>query len=494
MERVGYNDLRKETGSNMIPAAKQSTEYTSLSRLIRLVAAIAIPVALQGLLTTTGSMIDTIMLARLGEKTVGAVGLCAQFTSLMFSGYWGFVGGGTLFFSQYYGARDDDGVRRSYGVTLFFMLTVGVLFCLAAVLAPNVVMGVYTDSEAIRAIGVQYLRIVGFAFPLQVLSMGMSSLLRSTEQVKVPLYAGIASVVTNIVMNYILIFGKLGLPAMGVRGAALATLIAAIVNVAVIVVLAIRQHIPYVLEFGKSFRWNPEFVSLYLKKCLPILANEILIGVGNMMINIVLGHQVDEFIAAIAVFRTIEGMVISFFSGFSSAAAVLVGTKVGAGEHEEAFSRAWRILYMCSLIVLLTCLVLVGIHTPLLSAMGLSGESFRYGYGALLIYSAIGFIRMGNWAHNDTCRAGGDAAWGSILEITFMFLMVQPVIHLANDLFHAPVLLVFALCYCDEPVRFVMNQVHMYSKKWIRPVSAEGLATIGAFREKYHVRVRERQI
>lgn len=93
------------------------------------IAIIAIPVALQNLLTTTGSMVDTIMLASIGEKAVGAVGLCAQFSSLMFSGYWGFIGGGMLFFAQYWGAKDHDGITRSYGMTLLFMMTVALVFC-----------------------------------------------------------------------------------------------------------------------------------------------------------------------------------------------------------------------------------------------------------------------------------------------------------------------------------------------------------------------------
>ena len=143
------------------------------------IAIIAVPVALQNLLTTTGSMVDTIMLASIGEKAVGAVGLCAQFSSLMFAGYWGFVGGGMLFFSQYWGARDHDGITRSYGMTLLFMMTVGVLFACLAIFAPEFVMGVYTDKPEIQKIGISYLRIVGFAYPLQVIAMAASALLRS---------------------------------------------------------------------------------------------------------------------------------------------------------------------------------------------------------------------------------------------------------------------------------------------------------------------------
>ena len=105
----------------------------------------------------------------------------------------------------------------------------------------------------------------------------------------------------------------------------------------------------------------------------------------------------------------------------------------------------------------------------------------------LLIFTVIGPVRMGNWTQNDTYRSAGDSAFGSTLEILFMFAMVQPVIHLANDVFHAPFLLVFALCYVDEPIRYFLMQRHMYSLKWIRPVSSEGRRTLAAFREKYHI-------
>ena len=126
----------------------------------------------------------------------------------MFAGYWGFVGGGMLFFSQYWGARDHDGITRSYGMTLLFMMTVGVLFACLAIFAPEFVMGVYTDKPEIQKIGISYLRIVGFAYPLQVIAMAASALLRSIEQVKIPLYGGIASVVANLFLQLPVHFRK----------------------------------------------------------------------------------------------------------------------------------------------------------------------------------------------------------------------------------------------------------------------------------------------
>jgi len=445
---------------------------------LKRVSVIAVPVALQNLLTTTGSMIDTMMIASLGNTEVGAVGLCAQFSSLMFSGYWGFVGGGMLFFSQYWGAGDDEGINRSYGLTLTCMMAVGILFCALAVLFPRAVMRLYTDKSAIQAVGVEYLRIAGLSYPLMVFSMAMASLLRCTDRVRLPLYGSISGVAVNVALNWVLIFGHLGMPALGVRGAAIATVISQCVSIAVVVALARRSRHPYLLAFKRHFRWDAALVRAYFKKCFPILCNEILIGVGNMVINIVLGRQPEEAIAALAVFRTLEGLVIGFFAGFSNAASVLVGAQVGAGQPGVAYKRAWRLVYLCQGFIGIVGILLVALHTPILTMMGMRGESFRIAFGLIAIYSLAALIRMGNWTQNDTFRAAGDATFGTVLEIVFMWAMVLPCVWLSGMVWHLPTLIVFACCYIDEPIRYVMMQVHLYRGKWIKPVTREGRAAL----------------
>jgi putative MATE family efflux protein len=445
---------------------------------LKKIAAIAIPVALQNLLTTTGSMVDTMMIASIGQTEVGAVGLCAQFSSLMFSGYWGFVGGGMLFFSQFFGAKDDEGIHRSYGLTLLCMMTVSMVFGILAVAFPELVMRLYTDKESIQAVGVEYLRIVGFAYPLMVFSMAMASLLRCTGRVRVPLWGSIAGVLVNVFMNWVLIFGRLGAPALGVRGAALATVIAQAVNCLVILLFARLTRHPYLFAVRSHFRLTRAFVRIYLKKCFPILCNEILIGIGNMVINVVLGRQPEEAIAALAILRTLEGLVIGFFAGFSNASSVLVGTEVGAGHLDLAFGRAWRLVYLCQGFIALLGTALVALHTPILTVMGMQGESFRLAFGMLVIYLSFGIIRMGNWTQNDTFRAAGDAVYGTVLEIVFMWLMLIPCVCISGLVLKWPTLVVFALCYIDEPIRYLLMQVHLYRGKWIRPVTPEGRSAL----------------
>ncbi|MBR4710403.1 MAG: MATE family efflux transporter [Clostridia bacterium] len=451
-------------------------------------AMIAVPVALQNLLTTTGSMVDTMMISSLGKPEVGAVGLCAQFSSLMFSGYWGFVGGGMLFFSQYYGAKDDDGINRSYGLTACCIMAVGILFGLAALLFPQAVMQMYTgtdpDKVLMREIGVKYLRIVGFAYPLQAFAMAMASLLRCTDRVRIPLYASVAAVIVNILFNWILIFGQpaLGITPMGVEGAALATVIAQLVNVSVIIAGALITRHPYLLAFSRHFRWNGRTIRGYFAKCAPILANEILIGAGNMVINMVLGRQPNDAVAALAVFRTLEGLIIGFFAGFSNAASVLVGKQVGAGDPDTAYRRAWRLVYLCQGIIGAVGLLLIALHTPILQMMNMKGDSFRYGFGMIAIFAVAGFIRMGNWTQNDTYRSAGDAFYGTVLEIAFMWALVIPCVCVSGLVLHAPTLLVFALCYIDEPIRYVMMQRHLYSGRWIKPVTPAGIQALSQWK------------
>lgn len=442
------------------------------------VAVIAVPVALQNLMTTTGSMVDTMMIASLGQTEVGAVGLCAQFSSLMFSGYWGFVGGGMLFFSQYWGAGDHKGINRSYGLTLSCMMTVALIFGILAIAFPEAIMRLYTDKPAIQQVGVEYLRIVGFSYPLMVFSMAMAALLRCTERVRIPLYGSMAAVAVNIFLNWVLIFGNLGMPALGVRGAALATLIAQCVSILVVILLARRNGHPYLLAFRQHFRWDRALIRAYFHKCYPIILNEVLIGAGNMVINIVLGRQPEEAIAAIAVFRTLEGLVIGFFAGFSNASSVLVGKEVGAGHIDTAYRRAWRLVYLCQGFIGLVVLLLILLHTPILTLMGMRGESFRIAFGMILIYGVAAVIRMGNWTQNDTFRAAGDAAYGTILEIAFMWALVLPCVWLTGMVWQWPTLAVFACCYIDEPVRYVLMQVHLFRGKWIKPVTPEGQAAL----------------
>ncbi len=346
-------------------------------------------------------------------------------------------------------------------------------------------MRLYTDKLSIQEIGVQYLKVIGFAYPFQIIAIAMSTVLRATERVKIPLFAAICSVFSNIFLNWVLIGGNLGCPALGVRGAAIATVCASFINVAVILILAACVKYPYLFMFKEFFNWKKENISLFFKKCTPIIFNEVFNGIGNLVINVVLGRQSEQAIAALAVFRTFEGLIIGFFQGFANAASVLVGKCVGAGELPLAYERAKRLIPLCQVSVLLVG-VLVNLVKPYaFVVMGLSGQSFDICSSLILIYTCVAVIRMGNWALNDTFRASGDSFTGTMLEMSFMYVLVLPCVCIAGLKYKASILAVFSLCYCDEIIRYVLMLLQLFSGKWIKPVTPEGLAKLEDFRRSY---------
>lgn len=442
---------------------------------------IGLPVALQNLLISSAGIVDTLMISTQGETAVAAVGLCAQFMSLLFSAYFGFCHGGVIFVAQYWGANNKQGICRTYGLMISCMMFFGLLFGALAVLAPQAIMQVYTDKAPIQQAGALYLSIVGFNYPLQVLAYGMSALLRATERVRIPLYASIASLLTNTALNWVLIYGQLGFPALGIAGAAIATLISGVVNLGFIVVACLWDRNPYLFRFSEHFRWNKAFLKQFFAKSSFIVGNEAAMGVGNMILNAIIGRQPAAALAALAVFRVVEGLVFAFFRGFTSAAAVMVGKQVGSGNHLQGYTDAKRFVLLCPAVTLLVCLLIQPFRAGLLGLFSLSGEALYYGMNILAIYTVFATLRSCNWISNDCFRAGGDSSFGTILEIVCLYSFTLPALGLGAAL-HLPFLAMYCLMYLDDVVRFGVVLWRVNSGRWLKPVTDEGRAALPDFR------------
>lgn len=445
------------------------------------VIAIALPIAFQNLLGTTASMVDTIMIGSEGELAVAAVGICSQISSLFFSSYFGFAGGALLFFAQYWGASNEKGINRTFGVSFVFMLLVSLIFCAVAVLKPDFLLGIYTDKQNIIDVGVNYIRIVGFAYPLQVIGVLISFLMRSTERVKAPLICSIVGLVVNFVLNWLLIYGRFGLPKMGPAGAAVGTLASAAVNLMMLLIFLLKGKSKVALKIRDMFRWEDGFLGSYLRKCFPIICNELLYGVGQMLINIVIGHQDESAIAAMAAFRVIEGFVFAFFGGLADAGSVVVGKEVGAGRHMKAYQYAKGFAVLCPAITFVIVLIGLFVNQPLLGLFGLGSQAMEYGKYMIMIYLAAGTIRTCNYIINTNFRAGGEAVYGTVVEISCLFIISVPVTWIAGMILHLPFLAVFAFVYTDEILRLIFETRYMRSGKWIKPVTEAGQAALPRF-------------
>jgi len=456
----------------------------SWSVFFQAIVTIALPIALQNLLSTTASMVDTIMIGSEGELAVAAVGICSQISSLFFSCYFGFSGGALLFFSQYYGAGNEKGINKTFGVAFISMFIVAVLFGGMAVLRPEFILGVYTDKQNIIATAKEYMQIVGFAYPLQVIAVLTSFLMRSTERVKPPLISSVAALITNFVLNWILIYGRLGFPKMGVAGAAVGTLVSALVNLLMLFFFLWKGDSPVKLRLGEIFHLDGPFLKMYFGKCFPIICNELFYGIGQMLINMVIGRQNETAIAAMAAFRVLEGFVFAFFGGLADASSVVVGKEVGAGHHMRGYQYVKGFAILCPAITFIICLICLVFNAPLLGLFGLGAEALRYGKYMLLIYLAAGTIRTCNYIMNICFRAGGEAVFGTVLEISCLYVISVPATWVAGMVLHLPFLAVFAFVYTDEVLRLIFELWYTWTGKWIKPVTEEGKRSVEEFRQQ----------
>ena len=451
------------------------------SHFLRAVLTLALPIAMQNLLATTASMVDTIMIGSRGELSVAAVGICSQITSLFFSLYFGFANGGLLFFSQYWGEQNHKGINRAFGVSFMMMLAIGLIFGGICVFAPEFLLGIYTDKKNIIEIGIPYIRIVGFSYPLMVISALIGFLMRSTERVKAPLISSFISLGVNFILNWILIYGRFGFPEMGASGAAVGTLVSSVVNLLMLCIFLVKSDCEFKLKLNEMFFEKDTFFGLYMGKCFPILCNEILYGVGQMLINIVIGRQAESAIAAMAAFRVLEGFVYAFFGGLADASSVVVGKEVGSGNHMKGFYYMKGFSFLCPVITFTICLICTLFNRPLLSLFGLGEEALMYGKYMLIIYLFAGAIRTCNYIMNCCFRAGGETVYGTVVEIGCLFAISVPATMIAGLVLKLPFLAVFSFVYTDELIRFVIELRYTNSGKWIKPVTDRGKESLPAF-------------
>ena len=449
---------------------------------------IGLPVALQNLLTTSAGMVDTIMIGTQGESAMAAVGVCSLFSMLLFAGYFGFCNGGMIFFAQYWGAKDEGGICRAYGLTLVTMMAVGLAFGGLAVFAPEFILGIYTDKESVRAAGIPYLRIAGWSYPLQTLAMAAGSLLRSVEKVRIPLFASIVSLLTNTFLNWVLIFGRFGFPAMGVRGAAAATVIAGIAHILALYLCCLRDKRSLVTRFGDHYRWDRAFVKEFFGKIVFVVCNEVLYGAGQLLINMILGRQAEAALAAFAVFRTLEGFIFAFFGGFANASSVMVGKRIGAGEHWEGYREARRFILLTPLVTLGIWALILLLRGPLLRSFGLGEEALFYAQGMLFIYAVTGALRSCNYINNNIFRAGGESVFGTVIELCGLFLITLPATALCGLYLRLPFLGVFFMIYLDEFIRLGIILWYMRSGRWVKPVTHAGRERLEEFRKQVRQR------
>ena len=276
---------------------------------------------------------------------------------------------------------------------------------------------------------------------------------------------------------------KLGLEeaALGAAGAAVGTLASAIVNLIVLCIFLVRSNCEFKVKLSEMFPKKEKFFGTYMGKCTPILLNEILYGVAQMLINIVIGRQAESAIAAMAAFRVLEGFVYAFFGGLADAGTVVIGKEVGSGNHMKGYHYMKGFAIVCPAITFLICLIFAVFNTSILSLFGLGAAALMYGKYMLYIYLLAGAIRTCNYIMNCGYRAGGETVYGTVVEIGGLFLISLPAVWVSGMVFKLPFLAIFSFVYTDEILRFILEIRYTRSGKWVKPVTERGREMLPLF-------------
>lgn len=431
-----------------------------------------IPIALQNLLMTSFRLVDTLMVGRLGDVSIAAVGLAGWASFFVELLAFGMSSGAAVFVAQYHGANNREGMLRTYGMMLLFMVPLGLVFTLGVGLFPAQVMHLFTEDPALIAEGVKYLQFACVSYLSLTINLAISTMLRCTEQVKIPMVTSGFAAGLNAVMNYIFIFGAFGLPAMGVAGAGLATAISSLINPILMLVISFVKKTIVIAPFKQVFALKG-FYKPFWSRALSVLLNELFWSVSILVVNMVFGRMGTDNYAALTVERTIEGLVFVFFVGLCNACNILVGKSIGAGDHAQGILYSRRFMALTPIIGVLAGLLIVALRYPLIGMFDLSETAKHTARTLLVIFAIDAVVRYIPYVEVvGIFRAGGDTKMGLFIDLFCHYVFITPAVVLCGLVWKLPFITTYIIMLAvDDVSKLVLSIPYYRTMKWIKPVT-----------------------
>ena len=439
-----------------------------LRQFLKTVAVVAAPIALQSLIGSSLNLVDNLMIGHLGEIPLNAVGVSVQIFFVYWMFVFGFSSGAATFISQFYGVRDFVNIRRTTGFTLSVIFGVGVLFFLAAELFPEYLLRIFTRFPEVIEAGKVYVRIGAPTFLLVPLTMAFTVALRATQQTMQPLIASAAALGLNTFMNYVLIYGAFGMPAMGIAGAALATVISRAVEFSIIFYLVFIRKNAIAGPLKEFFGFKGELAARIVRNALPTTINETMWGMGTALYVAAFARISISAGAAVQACNTINSLFSMAAFSVGDAVLILVGQKLGEGKTDEA----WKMSVILLKIGVLVGLVLGGLTLlfgrPILGLFDFTAEGETDAWRILVVYAATLFMEVYNAVQVTGClRCGGDTRFAMITEVSAVWLIGVPLAFITSLVLHWPVYLAVLAVKTEGVVKGVILTRRYLSRKWM---------------------------
>ena len=437
------------------------------------VCALAIPVALQSMLQSSFSMVDQIMIGQLGEINVAGVGLAGKFASIysVVISAIGAVAG--IMIAQYLGQKNRSEVRRSFFTNLLLGAGIAGMFMVICTLFPNQIMGAYTRDVQTRQAAAEYLMLISGTFVPMAGATLLSTLFRCLEKPRLPLYASILSALLNTGLNYIMIFGKLGISPMGVHGAAFATVISQCANFLLMLLMLSKNG--FLLKSNEreptaTLRMN---WGQYWSMLLPLLVCEVVWSLGENVYAAIYGHMSTDASAAMTLTNPIQGLVIGALCGLSQAASVIIGKHLGSGENEEAYWSAKKLMLygaigsaLLSVIVMIASKAYVGIY-QVDNAVKTMTMQILFAYAIVVPFKVLNMILGGG-----IIRSGGRTKYVMFIDMVGTWCFGVPLGLLSAFVWKLSIPYVYFLLSLEECIRFGISLIVFRRRKWMNQLEA----------------------
>ncbi len=432
--------------------------------------AIAVPVAIQNLVSSSLNMIDTLMISSLGQASIAAVGLANQVFFLYILLTFGINSGASIFIAQFWGKEDIPSIRKILGMSISLSAIAGTIFTIGALFFPEWIMGIFIKEAEVVRLGSDYLRIVSLSYTITAISFAYSIALRTTGRPKVPLKVSVIAFLVNTALNYIFIFGKLGMPVMGIQGAALGTLIARVVEIILIIYSIYGTESILAASFTELTGFDMHFLKRYLITAYPVIITEGFWALGQIMYAIVYARIGEKATAAIQLTTTIQNLFFVVVRGLANACGVMVGSKVGAGEEDTAYQYAIRFIILSSISGLVLGMVLALAPDLLLMFFrNLDADLYETSRSLLVVMGLTFAIRVYNSiAIVGVLRAGGETRLAMLIDLGTVWLIGVPLAFIGALYFKLPVQYVFLLVTMEEVVKAILGVPIIKSRKWIK--------------------------
>ena len=443
-------------------------------KFYKLILSIALPIAIQNLITFAVSMVDTMMLGALGEVQLSAASIGNNLFFILTILIFGLAGGSNILISQYWGRGDVKTIHKILSIMYRGGLIIAAIFIFIAIVFPSQFMRIYTTDTRVIEEGVSYLRIVSVGYIFYAITNCTIMMLRSVKTVKISLVVYSLSLVVNAFFNYILIFGNFGAPVLGVQGAAIATVIARITEFSIVLIFMIKFENKILLKASHLLKVDKIIFKDFLTNCTPVLFNEFLWSTGSTMISIILGRLGTETVAANSISNVVFQFVTVFIFGLSNATAVIIGNTIGEGKNEKAkeYSRTVGVLsiimgIMAGGVILLIRPIVVDFYNVSQVTKNIAVEIMG-SMSVIVIFQSFGVTLM-----MGVLRGGGDAKFVLINDIIFLWLVAIPCGFIVAFILKWPIAAVFFIVKSDEVIKSIIAAVRVLGGKWVRNVTRE---------------------